>query len=107
MLRYTSVRDERISAARLRGGEISDQRREVRLAPGFEHHVDPVQERVVREAARDELVSEFGDHLIPLGVRGTQTGNRLLLIRRGGALGRRTSHEMQYRDQPSVTQGNR
>jgi len=87
--------------------EIGDQRREFRLAPGFEHHVDPVHERVVREAARDELVPELGDHLIPLGVRGAQTGDRLLLVRRGGDLGRRTSHGMQYRDQPSATQGDR
>ena len=60
----------------------------------------------MRQAARDELIPELGDHLIPLGVRGAQTGDRLLLIRRGGALGRGTSHGMQYRDQPTATQGN-
>jgi hypothetical protein len=60
----------------------------------------------MREAARDELISELGYYLIPLSVRGAKTGDRLF-IRRGRDLGRRTSHEMQYRDQHTATQGYR
>src|SRR6185437_8814122 len=60
------------------GGEVSDQRRQFRLAAGLEHHVDPVQERVVRKTARDVLVPELGYHLIPVSVRGAEAGDGLL-----------------------------
>jgi hypothetical protein len=62
-----------------RGGEIGDQRRQIRLPPCFEHLVDPVQERLVRESARDVPVTKLGHHLIPLSVGGAKPRSRLFI----------------------------